>query len=370
MNFKVVLVLFIILLSACSDTDLHSKEKNQDKVLLNESLNSSGPQAELLQALGGFDGEAVSVEPLDVEKCFGEVYKEKDVREFLNSLYREDYPISGMGLFLGVDKESIAIKNKEFRYYFLPGDDEGEKKMLTRVFKFSKELFSLIGYKDRFFDLSEETLSDLKVGLDIPVLYIENVTSSIDSIRKFQPYEKLYWKDVEFNQLDKIDLTVNNLKSELEKRFIKSVNLPGFRTVKMNVYSGVSNFSEERFGLNGRNLADLKLYNKYIYGFYLYSYNPDKKLSKEFISEIASEINQSFLRLSLGVVTEDIEKVSNSVKNTFKVKVSEPYQYQGPSNFEKSLFLSIYQRIKPLNMKKEKFINAVIAVMQSCIGEV
>jgi len=41
--------------------------------------------------------------------------------------------------------------------------------------------------------------------------------------------------------------------------------------------------------------------------------------------------------------------------------------YHRASTFEKTLFLSIYTRIKPLNMEKQSFINAVLTVMKPCL---
>ena len=315
------------------------------------------------------DGTAVSIEPLDKSQCFGESYAEQSVRQLLNELYSDKLPISGLGLFMGVDKLSQAYKNKEFRYFFKFNDtsqQEAEQEIFDRILAYAKEFYSLLGFKGRMFELNGETKKQMSSYIDIPAIYIENVPNSPEFISHFQPFESFYWKLVSQRKQEDTLKSIAKIKQKLFLALEVQDNL----LTADSIYSIVMDFSEDRFHIHNKPIKDFKLFYYLLYGYYLQNNNNDHAFTKKSINTVSSKFKQSlfsmFMAASNGSRKNIIDIKINDI-NTILDRQSDIAPAEIAYPFEKTLFLSIYTRIKPLNMEKQNFIDAVLKVMQPCL---
>lgn len=377
-NCKSCIIFVCLLFCVCNSALIYSKDVvKQQSSAKAENQNLVKLEEGVLKHLGNFEGKAISLEPLEPEKCFGEAYEEVQVRTFLNSLYRDDLPVNGMGLFLGLDKRSVAIKNKEYRYTFIPGKSEEEKEIFIHVFRFSKGLYNLIGFKDKQFDLTATTEKEIISAFDAPAIYIESAGSTIEEIESFKPYRSLYWKLAKNFEEDRVKQAIQEIKSELLASFISSQNRNVSRAtkVRMKSFSGMFDFSDERFDIDEFGLKRISLTNTYMYGYYVLQFRNDKvrndkKILREGVALASIAFQQALLRHFFGatITKPYFSGVSPDTILTIKGNNGNTV-FDAPSAFEKSLFLSIYQRIKPLNMNKTTFIDSVVAVMQPCLSK-
>ena len=292
---KIFLLLIVVLLAGCDPKD---KKGNREASSAIQNNN---------QAFAGLivqNGQAVSLDPLAQEQCFGEVYTEIAVKKLLDGLYRDGLPVSGMGLFLGIDKESLAMKNKEFRYLFKINDQsqqEREKVIFQRILTFAGEFYDLLGFKERYFELTDETFDEIQSHTDIPVLYIENVGSSVEDIQKFQPYDKRYWRAKTYDDEEKLNNEIRKIKTELTKEVIEGKNILSWNKVRAESFSSGVDFLEDRYELEDKKLKGIKLFWHSLYGYYAYNYKDKRNIEKEYIAQISRKIKIYWLHLAFGI---------------------------------------------------------------------
>ena len=360
---KIFLLLIVVLLAGCDP-----KDKRDNREASSAIQNNNQAFSGLIEQ----NGQAMSLDPLAQEQCFGEVYTEIAVKKLLDGLYRDGLPVSGMGLFLGIDKESLAMKNKEFRYLFKINDQsqqEREKVIFQRILTFAGEFYDLLGFKKRYFELTDETFDEIQSHTDIPVLYIENVGSSVEDIQKFQPYDKRYWRAKTYDDEEKLNNEIRKIKAELTKEAIEGENIPSWNTISAKNLSTADDFLEDRYELEDKNLKNFQLFWHSLYGYYAYNYKDKRSIEKEYIAEISRHFKKNWLYLAFGIFPEDDVDLLRSDISTLLAKPEnwESDNYHRASAFEKTLFLSIYTRIKPLNMEKQSFIRSVLTVMKPCL---
>lgn len=343
--------------SAEQPTKLSDKQKQQ-------------AHKELIKKMGKQDGKAFSLEPLTKQQCFGETHSRVAVESLLNQIYADDYPISGLGLFLGFDKKSTAIKNKEFRYYFEGRDESQDFPMFKDMLRFAENLYSLLGYKGRPFELTKETYDEIWSRDDMPALFVENIGRNLDEVSNFEPYEQVYW-DILKDDSKASHEKIKEIKADaisVVNGFLEDKEVKGERGFQVNAQIAVLNFSDSRFG-SGAIAEGLKVHFSNFYAYYYnYSRENDLKKFKKSSNLIVNGINGDFFLFALG-------KWGSAFKSDYQVKVNSILKYRRnkkkvmmPTAFDKSLFLAVFTRIKPLNMAKERLINDVLTVMEPCLN--
>lgn len=342
--------------SAEQPTKLSDKQKQQ-------------AEKELIKKMGKQDGKAYSLEPLTKQQCFGETHSRVAVESLLNQIYADDYPISGLGLFLGFDKKSTAIKNKEFRYYFEGKDKSQDEPMFKDMLRFAENLYSLLGYKGRPFKLTKQTYDEIWSRDDMPALFVENIGRNLEEVSNFEPYEQFYWNMLKGKKLGteaSKEMKVDAI-SQIND-FLEGTEVKGKRGFLVKGQVTVLNFSDPRFG-SGEIAGGLKVHlsNFYAY-FYNYSRENDPEKYKRNSNYIVNGLNRDFFLFALG-------KWSSEFKSDYQVKVNSILKYRKnkkkvmmPTAFDKSLFLAVFTRIKPLNMAKERLVSDVLTVMEPCLN--
>ena len=135
-------------------------------------------------------------------------------------------------------------------------------------------------------------------------------------------------------------------------------------------FLALSNFdNEDQYSLDGKKLKGNHIYFDNLYGAYSYRYKEKQFLQKSEISDIARTFKETLLVTLFGGNVPIAKVIENSSIETIFSKeiVEKNLDYQKPNDFSKTVFLAIYTRVKPLNMGKENFINAMISVMKPCI---
>ncbi|NQZ20330.1 MAG: hypothetical protein HRT44_13900 [Bdellovibrionales bacterium] len=354
----------LILLSGFSmplDASDSSRDKNTNQ--LSDTFN---------EALGPQDGIAQSLEPLEDKLCFGQTYRESDVKELLDLIYLDGYPISGLGLFLNFDNEAIAGKKREFRYYseLSKNVSKSEEQITQNVMGLAYQYFKPLGFQERFFELNSDTEKEIRSHVDLPVIFIEGVEASTESVNNFEPYELEYWKALGEEQER---LKINKL---FQANFVSYTPPPtsdvkGGSFVESEARFSTFDFEEPRYELEGYSGGD-KLVWTNMYGFYLDSTPQNgeiKGMSEANVNRISNTLASSVNSIFFGFIPIKEKKTFIQIDTSLLPRGSKEIRknFKKPTHFDKTLFLSIYKRIKPLNMSKDNFLNAVIEVMSPCM---
>ncbi len=332
-----------MLVVACSETTVDAKG---DKPV----------QEDLLKQFGKLDGKAQSLEPLSKEQCFGETFAEKDVRSLLESIYpKEDIPISGLGLFLGVDKDSIAIRNREFRYMMV-NNNNSEIVIFDNISNFLAPLvLSLKFTPENFANINIEAKQSKNI-FDYPVIVIQSAGSNSLQADNFEPFYGVFIGE----DLDKqVSKDKSSVSAWIEKNKDKS---EGNYLVR-----GRTNSS----ALKLKQVSDEnKLFHISYYSFFIYHEESLSEMLRSEFKEIAFKNVRDFYNTTLlGGVSDMI--YNNSILTILDFGDKEYFldkELISPSPFDQVLFAAIYKRIKPINMQKQNFIDAVMTVIKPCLS--
>jgi len=130
----------------------------------------------------------------------------------------------------------------------------------------------LLGFKERHFELTDATFDEVQSYADIPVLYIENVGSSIEAIQKFEPYDKRYWRAKTYEDEGKLNNEIRGIKTKLTKQVLENKKIPSWWFASAESLSSGVDLLEDRYQLKGQNLKGIKLFWHSLYGYYAYNY--------------------------------------------------------------------------------------------------
>ena len=173
------------------------------------------------------------------------------------------------------------------------------------------------------------------------------------------PYSKTYLdrlfaldesEILKFNKEVKTSLTPNNKNYDAAGQF----NLSTYR-----IFTRPFDFSLDYYEFE----KDVSIVNLSSFGLYG-AFSSNIELSSDYFYKQSLQFQKRISRMLFGVS-----------KGPFKLNIKTPIKsiftnldtkYEGVSNFEKTLFLAIYTRIKPLNMNEGIFINSVLKVMKPC----
>ena len=330
---------------------LSSKDRKQTKIDFGEFVFSK------------FEGKPASLEPLEIEKCYGQQYSEQHVRSLLDSLYLDGLPVSGVMLFLGLGDESTAIKNKEFRFRVVRrSKDVRHDEIFRNVLGFSYHLYSLLGFEAKEFILTKESLEGIKVHADIPIVYIEQISADIEAIDSASVYRKAYWNMLV--RKGKVDEKIQEMKNKLKKKLESNLDVNSQNSVSTKLFSGAVDYSNL-----GHEVVRERFINLSWYGNYMYQSSVNTLVTDKDIKDVSKAFNVSLMNFYIGSNAGFSSPNSSGLILTTLTSagLKEGGDMYEPSLFDKTLFLAIYQRIKPVSMRKNKFIEAAITVMSPCL---